>query len=101
MPYIFGAVFSLLPDTIPFSIDDAVTTSTGALFTYILALRKQSKTPKWIIIPLLAAGIYAVIGGFFPGPVDEFLVDVFGLLIAWIGSRQSLQVSADRKEKLS
>lgn len=87
MPYIFGTVYGFLPDSIPFSIDDAAATTAGAIFTFALALRKQSGTPKWIVIPLLAAGMYALLGGFIPGPLDEFLVDAIGLILAWVGSR--------------
>ncbi len=91
MPYLFGAVYGFLPDTIPFSVDDAAATTAGAIITFTLALRKQSETPKWIIIPLLAAGIYALLGGFVPGPADEFLVDALALILAWIGSRQGAE----------
>jgi predicted neutral ceramidase superfamily lipid hydrolase len=88
MPYIFGTVYGFLPDSIPFSIDDAAATTAGAIFSFTLALRKQSGTPKWIIVPLLAAGMYALLGGLIPGPVDEFLVDALALILAWIGTRQ-------------
>ncbi len=88
LPYLFGAAYGFLPDAIPLSVDDAAATSTGAILSALLALRKQPKTPKWIWIPLLAAGIYALAGGFIPGPVDEFIVDATALGIAWLGTRQ-------------
>ena len=88
LPYIFGATYGFLPDSIPLSLDDAAATSTGAIFSVLLALRKQPRTPKWIWIPLLAGGIYALAGGFIPGPVDEFIVDAAALGIAWLGTRQ-------------
>jgi hypothetical protein len=86
-PYLFGAVYGFLPDSIAFSIDDAASTTAGALLSYALIVRKQPDTPKWIVIPLLTAGIYALLGGYIPGPIDEFLIDVFALLLAWLGSR--------------
>jgi hypothetical protein len=92
MPYIFGAVYGFLPDTIPFSLDDAAATTAGSIFTFALALKKQSKTPKWIVIPLLFAGIYALLGGYLPGPVDELLVDTLALILAWFGSRHGKQI---------
>jgi len=88
MPYVFGSVYGFLPDSIPFSLDDAAATTAGAIFAFVLALRKQPKTPKWIILPLVAAGIYAFWGGTLPGPVDEFLVDALALVLAWAGTRQ-------------
>lgn len=88
MPYIFGTVYGFLPDTIPFSVDDAAATTAGAIFSYLLVQRKQSGTSTWVLIPLLAAGLYALLGGFVPGPVDEFLVDAFALILAWVGTRR-------------
>lgn len=88
LPYIFGAAYGFLPDAVPLSIDDAATTSVGAIFSVLLAIRKQPKTPKWILLPLLVGGIYALVGGVIPGPVDEFIVNAAALLIAWFGTRQ-------------
>ena len=89
LPYIFGATYGFLPDAVFLSLDDAAATTAGALFSLILAIRKQPGTPKWIFIPLLAAGIYALVGGSVPGPIDEFLVDAIALILAWFGTRQS------------
>ena len=88
LPYIFGTVYGFLPDSIVFSFDDAVALTAGAIFTQALTFRKQPGTPRWIILPLLAAGVYAFIGGYIPGTIDELFVDVIGLLIAWLGTRQ-------------
>jgi len=88
MPFVFGTVYGFLPDSILYSFDDAAATTVGAILSYSLAIKKQPDTPKWIIIPLLAAGIYAFFGGAFLGPVDEFLVDAAALILAWLGTKQ-------------
>jgi len=86
LPYIFGSLYTILPDAIPLlPVDDAAATTAGALLSYALALRKQPDTPRWIFLPLLAAGIYAFFGGTIPGPIDEASVDLVALVIAWIG----------------
>jgi hypothetical protein len=85
LPYVFGALYTALPDFIPFSVDDAAATTAGAIFSFILALRKNENTPKWIFLPLLLAAIYTLVGGTIPGPIDEVLVDVLALLIAGVG----------------
>ncbi|MBE9524513.1 MAG: hypothetical protein IMY76_05405 [Chloroflexi bacterium] len=86
LPYVFGGLYTVLPDAIPLlPVDDAAATTAGALLSYALALRKQPDTPKWIFLPLLAAGVYAFFGGTIPGPIDEALVDVVAFAIAWIG----------------
>jgi len=97
LPYIFGASYSLLPDLIPFSVDDAAATTAGALFSFALALRKKSDTPKWVFLPLVAAGIYAFFGGYIPGPVDELLVDVLAIIIAGVGVSQGGGESESRR----
>lgn len=91
LPYIFGAAYGFLPDAVPLALDDAAATTAGALFSVLLAFRKQPGTPKWIWIPLLIAGVYALAGGFIPGPVDEFIVDTAALGIAWLGTRQGTE----------
>ncbi|MEA3349572.1 MAG: hypothetical protein U9Q82_03005 [Chloroflexota bacterium] len=88
LPFLFGSLYTVMPDVIPLQVDDAVTTTAGALLSYALALRKKPNTPKWIIIPLLAAGSYALLGGALPGPVDEIIVDVVALLVAGVGARK-------------
>ena len=94
IPYIFSALYGFLPDAIPLSIDDAAATTAGAIFSFGLALRKNPQTPKWIFIPLLAAGIYALAGGTIPGGLDEAIIDILALIIAVIGSRQTPELDA-------
>jgi len=88
IPYTFSALYGFLPDVIPFSVDDAAATTAGAIFSLGLAIRKNPETPKWIFIPLLAAGAYALFGGAIPGGFDEAAVDILALIIAVIGTRQ-------------
>ncbi len=87
LPFLFSSFYTILPD-VPGPVDDAAVTSAGALITYFFALRRNETTPKWIIIPLLLAGAYTLLGGsFLPGPVDEVIVDIVALLIAGYGAR--------------
>ncbi len=87
LPFVFGGLYTALPDIFPLTADDAAATTAGALFTFVLTLRRNPRAPSWVILPLLAAGMYALIGGAIPGPLDEILVDVLALLIAWLGAR--------------
>ena len=85
----FWRLIYCVPDSIPLvTADDAAATTIGALLSYGIALRKQPNTPKWIIIPLVTAGIYTFFGGVIPGPIDEVFVDVVALVIAWISARE-------------
>lgn len=88
MPYLFGVAYSFLPDSIMYSFDDAAATSVGAIISYALVIRKQPDTPKWVLIPLAAAGIYTIFGGAIPGPGDELVIDLMALVISWLGARK-------------
>jgi hypothetical protein len=74
LPLIGATIYSILPDFLPSPIDDTVAMAAGAMFTFVLWLRKQPETPKWIIFPLLMASLYTLVGGLIPGPVDELIV---------------------------
>ncbi len=84
LPFLAGTMYTLV-DLVPIPIDDAAATTVGAIFTFLLALRKEPNTPKWVFLPLIAAGAYALLGGTIPGPVDELVVDIVALLIAGYG----------------
>ncbi|MBG7609773.1 MAG: hypothetical protein IZT55_02790 [Anaerolineae bacterium] len=87
LPYIFGGIYTVLPDAIPFvSADDAVATLIGAFLSYALALQKQPDTRKRIFLPLLTAGIYTFFGGVIPGTFDEAFIDITALVLTFIGS---------------
>jgi len=88
LPFMFGGLYTIIPD-FPLQVDDAAVTATGALLSYALALRKNAGTPKWVIVPLLIAAGYTLIGGPIPGPVDELAVDLVALLVSGIGARQA------------
>ena len=91
LPFLFSSFYTIMPD-VPGSVDDAAVTSAGALITYFFALRRTESTPKWVIIPLLLAGAYTLLGGsFLPGPIDEVVVDVIALLVAGYGARNAEQ----------
>ena len=85
LPYLFGMGYSLSPDLIPLGGDDAAVTAVGSIMAYLLALRKDPRTPKWIIIPLLLAAVYALIGGPIPGGIDELIVNLLAISVAGYG----------------
>jgi hypothetical protein len=73
-PFTCGLIYSILPDFIIGPIDDAAAVAAGAILSFSLWLRKQPDTPKWIILPWLAASLYTLVGGLVPGPIDELIV---------------------------
>ncbi len=89
LPFLFGGLYTALPDLIPLQVDDAIATTSGALLSYALAMRKQEGARWWVILPLLAAGIYAFWGSAIPGPVDEIVVNLVALLVAGAGTRET------------
>jgi hypothetical protein len=88
-PYLTSVLYTILPDFIPFSLDDGAATTAGAIFTFLLALRKNPNTPRWVFFPLATAGIYAFFGGALPGPFDEIIVDGIAFLLAIYGMQQA------------
>ena len=85
LPYLFGMGYTLSPDLIPLGGDDAAVTAVGSVMAYFLALRKDPRTPKWIIIPLLLAAAYTLIGGPIPGGIDEVVVNLLAVSLAGYG----------------
>lgn len=100
LPFLFGGLYTALPDLIPLQVDDAIATTSGALLSYALALRKQEGARWWVILPLIAAAVYAFWGNVIPGPVDEIVVNLVALLVAGAGTRdtanQEIESGADR-----
>lgn len=90
LPFIAGAIYSVLPDFIPLPFDDAIVLASGSLMTFSLWLKKQPDAPKWIIFPLLLASVYTLVGSVIPGPVDELLVMGIGSGVSIYGSRKQL-----------
>ena len=85
IPYLFGITYTLSPDLIPLGGDDAAVTATGSVLAYILALRKDPRTPRWIIVPLILAAGYTAFGGFIPGGLDEIAANLFAVALAGYG----------------
>lgn len=87
LPLLFGtayttAITDVVPDLAPFitRVDDAAVMSLGAMFSYLLALKRDKHPPKWIIIPLAAAAAYTLFGGIFPSGLDELIVQGLAFL---------------------
>jgi hypothetical protein len=93
LPYLLSLGYTLSPDLIPLGADDAAVTALGSLMTYALALRKDPNTPRWIIVPLLAAAVYVFFGGFIPGGIDELVVNLLAIAVAAAGANRASQES--------
>lgn len=74
LPYLFGTLYAILPDAIIGPFDDASVLGVGMVLSYILEIRRNPSAPKWAIVFPLIALIYMLVGGLFPGPVDEFII---------------------------
>jgi hypothetical protein len=91
LPLIGAIIYSILPNFLPSPIDDAVVMAAGAMLTFVLWLRKQPETPKWVIFPLLMASLYTLVGGLIPGPVDELFVTAISWGTSIFGAIKSSQ----------
>lgn len=91
LPLIGATIYSILPNFLPSPIDDTVVMAAGAMLTFVLWLRKQPETPKWIIFPLLMASLYTLVGDLIPGPVDELIVTAISGGISAYGAIKSGQ----------
>lgn len=85
-PLIIGILYAAFPDPILGPFDDVAVNLGGALVTFMLWIKKQPSLPRWVIIPLLATGVYAAVGYFIPGPIDEIIVALIAILVAAIGA---------------
>lgn len=92
LPLFMATTYSILPN-MPGSIDDTVVMIAGAMLTFVLWLRKQPETPKWIVFPLLISSFYTLVGGWLPGPVDELFVAVITSGTSIIGYLRSVNQS--------
>lgn len=99
LPFLFGFIYSVLPDLLPGPVDDAVVFAAGALLTFALWLRKQPETPKWIVFPLLASSLYTLVSGLIPGPVDDLLVAAIGAGVAIYGASRQLKTRSESQPK--
>ena len=89
LPYLFGLGYTLSPDLLPFGVDDAAVTAAGSVLAYALAIRKDPRTPRWSIIPLLLAAIYVFIGVPIPGGFDELIVSFLAIVLSGYGINQA------------
>jgi hypothetical protein len=85
-PLIIGILYAAFPDPILGPFDDVAVNLGGALITFMLWIKKQPSLPRWVIIPLLATGVYAAVGYFIPGPIDEIIVALIAIMVAAIGA---------------
>jgi hypothetical protein len=98
LPYLFGFGYTFSPDLIPLGGDDAAVSAVGSVMAYLLALRKDPRTPKWIIIPLLLAAAYTFIGGPIPGGLDELIVNVLAIGVAGYGVNRATKEDQEPPE---
>ena len=94
LPYVFGSLYTLLPDAILGSIDDSAMMGLGSVFTTALALRRNPRTPKWIFLLLFGSAAYAFFGGALPGPLDEAIVTGLSYLVYIYSSNKADQEHA-------
>lgn len=73
-PYLFSTLYAVLPDAILGPFDDTVILGVGAALSYILEIRRNPSSPKWVLIFPVLALMYLFLGNFLPGPLDEFLI---------------------------
>jgi len=88
LPFLFGTAYTasiadLVPDIVPVitKMDDGAAVTFGAIFSFLLALKRDERTPKWVLIPLLIAAVYTFFGGVIPGGLDEFIVQGLSFLV--------------------
>ena len=94
-PLIIGILYAAFPDPILGPFDDVVMNLGGALVTFMLWVKKQPNLPRWIILPLLATGVYAAAGYFIPGPIDEIIVALIAIVIAAVGAANAKPAEED------
>ena len=91
LPLIVATIYTISPGLLPGALDETAVMIAGAMLTFVLWLRKQPETPKWIIFPLLMASLYTLVAGWIPGPVDELIVTAIGSGTAIFGALRSGQ----------
>jgi hypothetical protein len=85
LPFASGIVYSIA-NVIPLPIDDVLVAGTGAITSYVLALRRYTAAPKWIVAPPLAAALYTLVGEMVPGPVDELAVSALAAIVSSVAA---------------
>jgi hypothetical protein len=87
-PFVSGILYSVL-NFVPLPFDDILVAIAGAVTSYVMALKRYTEAPKWIVAPPLAAAVYTLFGEFIPGPVDELVVSFLAATISSIGAAAS------------
>jgi len=82
MPFLIGFIYAALPIPIPGPLDNTGVALVGALLSYILWVRRTPATPRWIVLPLLLAASYNMIGWLIPGSFDELFIYLFCTAVA-------------------
>ena len=95
LPYLFGVYYTLSPDLMLLGMDDAAVTAAGSLVAYVLAIRKDPRTPRWIIIPLLLAVVYMFFGGSISGGIDELIVNLLVIVVSGYGINRATKDEID------
>ncbi len=94
LPMALGVLYNIAPD-IPGPVDDSIVQLIAGALTFFMWKRRDDRFPTWAIIPLAGAGVYALIGGFIPGPFDELLVTLASVTIVVFKYRQNLKNDPD------
>jgi hypothetical protein len=81
VPFTLGAAYTAMPN-LPLPFDDAAVATAGAIATFALWMRRQPDVSKAVVIPLLFAALYTLVGEFIPLPVDELIVSGIGVASA-------------------
>lgn len=97
LPFLFSTIYTtslvdIIPDLAPIigNVDDGAVVTFGAIFSMLLTLHRNARTPKWVFIPLIAAAVYTFFGGIFPGGIDEIIVQVLAYLTFAYGTSKRL-----------
>jgi hypothetical protein len=85
LPFASGIIYSVT-NVIPLPFDDILVAAAGAITSYVMALRRYTTAPRWILAPPLAAALYTLVGEFIPGPVDELAVSALAAVVSSVGA---------------
>lgn len=73
LPFALGLVYTLIPNPIPIPVDAVAASLIGAVFSYVLWLKRWPAMPRWLAWPMLLCCAFNIIGGVIPGPLDEII----------------------------
>ncbi len=88
LPFLFSAVYAVVPDVLLGPVDDAAVVTVGGLITAFQWYRSRKNTSGWAVVPFILAGAYTLVGGPILGPLGEIIVYlVSGGVATYIASR--------------